>query len=90
MTATGNEVYKPTDTAPYINFSLDASSFTPTPSSWTNTSGTNVSLQWVAGFSSVTGSRILNTNANTGVNTVQTTADTGAININAGTLRVSQ
>ncbi len=90
LTATGNEVYKPTDTAPYINFSLDASSFTPTPSSWTNTSGTNVSLQWVAGFSSVTGSRILNTNANTGVNTVQTTADTGAININAGTLRVSQ
>ena len=90
VTAAGNEVYKPSDTAPYINFSLDSSSFSPTPSSWTNISGTNVSLQWVAGFSSVTGSIILNTNANTGVNTIQTTSNTGAINVNAGTLRVSQ
>jgi hypothetical protein len=90
VTAAGNEVYKPSDTAPYINFSLDSSSFTPSPVSWTNASGTNVSLQWVAGFSSVSGSIILNTNANTGVNTIQTTPNTGAINVNAGTLRVSQ
>ena len=90
ISATGEEVYKPSANAPYINFSLNSSFYNPPSIPWTNVSGANVDIQWVAGFSSVTGTRLLNTNANAGVSTIQTTPSTGAINVNAGTLRVSQ
>ena len=90
ISSTGEEVYKPSANAPYINFSLNSSFYSPLSIPWTNVSGANVDIQWVAGFSSVTGTRLLNTNANAGVSTIQTTPNTGAINVNAGTLRVSQ
>jgi hypothetical protein len=90
LTDTGEEVYKPASSAPYINFSLNSSSFNPTLPLWTNETGTTVNLQWVAGFSSTTGVRLNNTNANAGVNAIQTTLNAGTINVNAGTLRVSQ
>jgi len=90
VSSTGEEVYKPSANAPYINFSLNSSFYNPASIPWTNVSGANVDIQWIAGFSSVTGTRLLNTNANAGVSTIQTTPTTGAINVNAGTLRVSQ
>ena len=59
ISSTGEEVYKPSANAPYINFSLNSSFYSPLSIPWTNVSGANVDIQWVAGFSSVTGTRLL-------------------------------